>query len=126
MKKEVLGTCPVCGNNLEVIELKCPCCETHIQGKFELSKFDYLNKVQKEFVFIFLQTAGNIKAIEKELNISYPTVKKYIQDIQQALGLVGTTDIIEERLTKEKILEKLKNGEFDFEEASELIKEIEK
>ena len=32
MKKEVLGKCPVCGEELYVTELSCHKCHTHIRG----------------------------------------------------------------------------------------------
>ena len=39
MKREVLGKCPVCGEELYVSKLSCHKCDTHIEGNFTLCKF---------------------------------------------------------------------------------------
>lgn len=125
MQNKVIGKCPVCDNKLFVTELCCKSCDTKIQGEFELSSFDFLTRMQQEFLLVFIKNAGNIKMIEKDLGISYPTVKKYLGDIQQALGFKESVDIKEDELTKQDILNKLKNGEIDFEDADKMIKDLE-
>lgn len=122
MKKNVLGTCPVCASKLTVTELHCDQCETTIQGSFQLDKFNYLTKEQKYFIEVFVKNRGNIKEIEKDLGISYPTVKKNLENVIEALGYGENKK--EESLTKEGILEKLSNGEITSEEAMEMIKNL--
>lgn len=101
--------------------LTCKKCETEIKGEFELSIFDYLSKEQQQFVMVFIKNAGSIKAIEKELNISYPTVKKYLQDVQLAMGFT-----VEEpkELSREDVKRMLRDGEINFDEADELLKKM--
>ena len=122
MKKKLLGKCPVCEGNIVVSELKCLDCGTKIQGEFPLSKFDYLDEEAQNFALVFIKNAGNIKAIEKELNVSYPTVKKSLDDLITSLGFQS---VIEETRTRENILNLLKEGEISFDEAEELLKEVE-
>ena len=124
MNKKVIGTCPVCGENLSVSVLTCNECNTSIQGSFSLSKFDYLNAQQQEFALIFIKNGGNIKLIEKELNISYPTVKKNLDELINALGFEKINEVEAVKLTKEDIYKSLKNGEISFEEAEEMLKEV--
>lgn len=119
MKKNVIGICPICHKDLYVKTLKCENCETEVTGEFALSPFDYLTKEQLEFALVFIKNQGNIKGIEKSLNISYPTVKKNIDDLLKALGFNQTNEEIV--LTREEIKMKLKNGEIDFDEAEELL-----
>ena len=121
MNKKVLGTCPVCGKQLNVSVLTCKECDTSIHGEFTLSKFDYLTASQQEFALVFLKNGGNIKLIEKELNISYPTVKKNLEDVIKALGFEKINIIEGEKMTKEEIYRALKNGEISFDEAEELL-----
>lgn len=122
MKRNVLGTCPVCASKLEVTTLKCNDCHTEIKGHFKLDKFNYLSKEEKYFIEIFVKNRGNIKEIEKDLGISYPTVKKNLEAVIQALGY--GEDAEGEYLNKEQILEKLSNGEITSEEAMKLIKAL--
>ena len=116
--------CPVCGKNLTVSVLKCDGCDTSIHGSFNLSKFDYLSVQQQEFAFVFIKNGGNIKLIEKELNISYPTVKKNLDDLINALGFENINETIVDKPSKEDVYRALKNGEITFEEAEEMLKEV--
>lgn len=124
MRKKLLGTCPICEGKLFVSELSCKDCGSTIKGEFPLSKFDYLTPSQQEFALIFLKNAGNIKAIEKELNISYPTVKKNLEEIIRSLGFDQVT-VIEEKMTRKEVLALLKAKEITFEVAEKMLKECE-
>ncbi|XMB87035.1 DUF2089 domain-containing protein [Mycoplasmatota bacterium WC44] len=115
MKNQIVGNCPVCNDLLYVTELECESCSTKIKGEFYLSKFSYLTKEQLYFVEVFIKNKGNIKAIEKEMSISYPTVKKSLDDVVAALGYdVGNN--------KMEILARLESGEITPQEATELLK----
>ncbi len=125
MEYKILEKCPVCGEKLIASELTCTSCASSIKGKFSLSIFDKLTPQEQDFVLIFLKNGGNIKAIEKELNISYPTVKKMLDETCSSLGI--TSKIEQEKvLTKEEILTKLKSKEINFEQAEELLKGLDK
>ena len=120
MKKKIIGTCPVCQKSLLVSELSCPGCQTKISGEFSLSKFDYLSASQQEFALVFLKNGGNIKAIEKELNISYPTVRKNLDEVIEALGFQKENL----PLTRREILRMLKDGEINFDQAEKMLEGI--
>lgn len=118
MKKQVIGKCPICNHDLYVKTLRCEECETEVTGEFTLSPFDYLTKEQIEFALVFIQNEGNIKGIEKSLNISYPTVKKNIDDLVKALGFTVSE---ETNVSRDEIKRRLKNGEITIEEAEDLL-----
>lgn len=124
MKSPVLGKCPVCQDELTVSELKCEKCGTVIRGEFSLSPFDRLSEPQMKFASTFLKDGGNIKLVEKDLGISYPTVKKSLEDVISALGLSYDDKIIGEEDTKEAILADLKAGHIDFDEAEKRLSRI--
>ncbi len=120
MKKAVLGKCPVCSSKLRVVRLQCNNCKTGIDGSFELDKFSYLSEEQKTFVEVFIKNRGNIKEIEKDLGISYPTVRRNLDQVIEALGY--SVKPAEEDVNKKEILEKLSNGEISSEEALKRLK----
>lgn len=127
----VISVCPVCKHDLKVTKLACDHCDTVIEGKFTLSKFNYLETEKLYFIEVFVKNRGNIKAIEKELNISYPTVKKMLDDVIVGLGYSLDNELEDEEEDKEKqepkaskssILEKIANKEISVLEAMELLK----
>lgn len=119
MKKEVIGVCPVCDNKLKVTQLTCRRCGTTISGEFELCKFCQLHKDQKYFAEIFIKNRGNIKEIEKELGVSYPTVRRLLDEIIEALGYkeAARKDLV----NQSEVLEKLSKGELTSEQALKLL-----
>ena len=125
MKKQIIGKCPICDGNLIVSELTCTSCNTKINGEFNLSKFDNLSPDQQNFALIFIKSQGNIKLIEKEMNISYPTVKKNLSDLINSLGFDEVSVYENNKMTKEEIMQAIKNKEMTLDEAYKLLKEIE-
>lgn len=119
MKKEVIGKCPVCGKPMEVTKLSCKYCDTHIEGHFTLCKFCKLSDEQKYFIEVFIKNRGNIKEIEKELGISYPTVRNKLENVIEALGY---SPEYTSRVNKKEVLEKLSSGEINSQEALKLLK----
>ena len=125
MKKQIIGKCPICDGNLIVSELTCTSCNTKINVEFNLSKFDNLSPDQQNFALIFIKNQGNIKLIEKEMNISYPTVKKNLSDLINSLGFDEVSVYENNKMTKEEIMQAIKNKEMTLDEAYKLLKEIE-
>lgn len=124
MKKKLLGRCPICDGKLAVTELTCNSCDTKLKGEFQLSKFDYLTPELQEFALIFLKNAGNIKGVEKDLGVSYPTVKKNLAELIKNLGYETKVVLPEEKLSRTEILEALKRKEISFDEAEKMLKEL--
>ena len=116
MKKNVIGYSPICAKKLMVKTLKCDDCKTEITGEFNLSPFDYLSPEQLEFALVFIKNQGNITLIQKALNISYPTVKKNIDELCHALGFQN-----EETSLRDDVKRRLKNAEITFEEAEAIL-----
>jgi hypothetical protein len=81
-----LTTCPHCKGKLKIKEYQCTDCNLILRGDFEESYFANLSKEQLDFIRNFIVVQGNIKEMEKRLNISYPTVKNRLSEIIRALG----------------------------------------
>lgn len=118
MRKEVIALCPVCSHDLVATKLTCNFCHTEISGEFALSRFSYLNKEELYFVETFMKVFGNIKEMEKELNVSYPTVKKMLDNIVSKMGFTQ----VEQQVDTQDILNKIKNKELSVTDALALLK----
>ncbi|WP_129728054.1 MULTISPECIES: DUF2089 domain-containing protein [Bacillaceae] len=121
MAYSVLSNCPVCSNSLHITKLHCSRCHTTIENEFKLSKIASLSSEQLQFVETFLICRGNIKEVEKELGISYPTVRGKLNDIITALGY-DTETVKKNQRDEKKIVSMLENGEITAEEAIRLLK----
>jgi hypothetical protein len=87
--REVIATCPVCDHRLEVTRLHCPECDTTLEGRFSVGRFGRLNRDQLGLLESFLRARGNLRDLERELGISYPTVRNRLEALLRALGLTG-------------------------------------
>ena len=121
MQRHVIGECPICKHDLFVTKLECTHCHTEISGQFQLSKFNYLSKEHLYFIELFIKNKGSIKQLEKELNVSYPTVKKMMDEVIVSLGYTVTDDE-EPNTKKDEILQQLSEGKITSEEALKLLK----
>ena len=87
MPRDVISTCPVCQGELTVTRLHCRSCGTALEGEFGVGRFGRLEREQLTFLESFLRSRGNLKELERELGISYPTVRSRLEGLLRALGL---------------------------------------
>jgi len=87
MSPEVISTCPVCQAELAVTRLNCRACGTSIEGEFSVGRFARLSREQLALLESFLRTRGNLRELERELGVSYPTVRARVDALVRALGL---------------------------------------
>src|SRR5687767_13708660 len=80
------GICPICANTLHVTRLQCGNCGTGIDGVFGLGRLQALTTEQVQFVETFIKNRGKIKDVEKELDVSYPTVVARLNEVVRAMG----------------------------------------
>ena len=123
---DVLGRCPVCGDELQVTRLHCPACHTAIEGVFSLGRFQRLAPEQLAFLEVFVKNRGVIRDVERELGISYPTVRSRLDDVIRALGFEvreePQPDVAEAQARRREVLERLDRGEISVEQAIELLR----
>ena len=82
----ILGTCPVCGETLEVTRLHCRSCDTTIDGHFNLGPFDRLSPEQLAFAELFIRREGKLSRMEADLGLSYPTLRARLNDLIRGMG----------------------------------------
>jgi len=87
MVHDVIATCPVCSGELTIARLHCRSCGTALEGEFGVGRFGRLDREQLALLESFLRARGNLKEMERELGISYPTVRARVDALVRALGL---------------------------------------
>ncbi|HEX7431445.1 MAG TPA: DUF2089 domain-containing protein [Candidatus Limnocylindrales bacterium] len=129
MSRDVISTCPVCSSELAITRLQCRGCGTAIEGDFNVGRFGRLSREQLALLESFLRARGNAKELERELKVSYPTVRARIDALVRALGLadgaptgddgVGQSESAELR---RDVLERLARHEITADDAAALLR----
>jgi len=115
--------CPSCGGKVIITELCCTDCETSVKGGFDLPSFAALPPEDEAFLRVFLAARGNIKEVERQLNLSYPTVKGRLDALLNRLGLGSLR--AEAKNRRLEIVARLEQGEITAREAIGLLKNLE-
>jgi hypothetical protein len=121
--KNLIARCPICAGELVISRLSCQSCETRIETEVPFEGLMRLPGDMQEFVVVFLRCRGNIREVEKELGISYPTVCKRLDLVNELLGVKGGANgHVAKGMGRGEILGKLERGEITAKEAAELLK----
>jgi hypothetical protein len=130
---DVISTCPVCSNELAVTRLHCRSCGTTLEGDFSVGRFGRLSRDQLALLESFLRSRGNLRDMERELGISYPTVRSRVEALVRALGFGPRADADEPEdatvgpaagRTREEILQALARHELSAEDAAAAIRAL--
>jgi len=78
--------CPTCNGDLLVTKLECSACGAEVNGRFTLSNLASLPEPHASLLEMFLRVRGNVKEMERELGLSYPTVRARLEEALQAAG----------------------------------------
>lgn len=123
IKYRAPGKCPVCGQELSITRLSCQGCHSTLEGEFNSCKFCQLQPEQTEFIEVFLRCRGNIKEVEKELGISYPTVRARLDNAIAALGYNPDKSPREQQPdNRSDLLRAIEQGELSAQEALQQLK----
>ena len=88
--------CPTCGSGLLVTRLQCPSCATEVSGTFahpaqsgaaagpDGGRLVNLPEPFASLLELFLRVRGNVKDVERELGLSYPTVRARLDEAFKA------------------------------------------
>jgi len=135
MPHDVISTCPVCSNELSVTRLHCDSCGTTLEGEFSVGRFGRLSREQLTLLESFLRSRGNLRDMERELGISYPTVRVRVEALVRVLGFgprdgepavpeAESDDEPAARLSRQEVLERLARHEIAADEAAALIRDL--
>jgi hypothetical protein len=79
--KNLPVSCPACHSQLTVKSLACTTCDTVIDGLFDLPLLAQLDKKDQEFILSFVKHSGSLKEMAKEMGLSYPTVRNFLDTL---------------------------------------------
>ncbi len=118
----VITTCPICSEQLTVTSLHCRNCDTTIEGFFELGRLARLSPEQVKYIETFIRCEGKFNRMERELGISYPTLRARLTDIIRQLGFpVGPEPQLLSDEERHRILDDLASGKVSPEEAMKML-----
>ncbi|CAN5277735.1 DUF2089 domain-containing protein [soil metagenome] len=136
MVHDVIATCPVCSGELTIARLHCRSCGTALEGEFGVGRFGRLDREQMSLLESFLRSRGNLKEMERELEISYPTVRGRVDALIRSLGLsdgtseadddfdAGFADAPDPASERRSILERLARKEINAEDAASALRDL--
>ena len=122
---DIPSECPITGEPLYVSELTSATSGVVIRGKFKLPRMTTLPEEHSKFLEVFLRARGVISTMEKELGLSYPTVRARVDALLEAMSLEPLKLDKSSPLSKEardKILKELEEGKITPEQAKEKLK----
>jgi hypothetical protein len=117
-RKGLVSRCPVCDSGMAVSELTCESCGTSVRGRFPVPDLCRLPDDLYQFLVVFVKNRGVIRDVEKELGISYPTVRSRLDAVLAALGFIESGD----RGESSRVIEMLERGEITAEEAEQMLR----
>jgi hypothetical protein len=133
---DVISICPVCSNELSVTRLHCGSCGTTLEGDFSVGRFGRLERDQLALLESFLRSRGNLREMERELGISYPTVRSRVEALVRGLGFgpraeiddadpsTTTTEPSTAGRNREEILQALARHELSADDAAAAIRAL--
>ena len=125
--RKILEKCPTCAGDMVIRHLACTQCNTEVTGTFRPTIFARLTDENLRFVEIFVKNKGNIKEMERELDVSYWTIRNRLNDVIEEIGFAnddaGAILIDPATLTAQRksILEQLEQGTLAVDDAAAML-----
>jgi hypothetical protein len=122
--RKILERCPSCGGTLEITRLNCTSCETVVHGRYEPCPFCKLPPESTHFLLTFVRCRGNVKEMERELGISYWTVRRRLDGLIEELGVEATPAVEDVTALQLDILDQVARGELGAAAAAEILAQM--
>ncbi len=119
--KSLISRCPFCDGELQIARLCCARCDTTIDSELPVPAFFRLPGDLQQFVFVFLRCRGNIREVEKALGISYPTVCKRLDLVNELIGNSKRSQPASQS-GRDDILQQVEDGKLTAKEAAQLLR----
>jgi hypothetical protein len=105
--------------------MSCPSCGTVVLGSWTSCRFCQLSPEHTRLLEAFVRSRGNVKEMARELDISYWTIRKQIDELIEALGYEPSPPPPEDTSESQlEILDRLDRGEISPSEATQLLAKL--
>jgi len=95
-----------------------------VRGEFSRCEFCALREEQLRFLRLFVSKRGNLREVEREMGLSYPTVRARLDDLLRALGYPTEGPTARDRQERRReVMEALRAGTMTPEEAAKALRE---
>ena len=115
-----MALCKHCDHQLSITQWTCTVCGVQSQGIFGQSRLGRLPGEWQDLAEQILLAGGNLKEVAQMQSISYPTLRKRVDSLIDALKHLRKSDQQE----MERLLAEVESGRIQPEEASRRINEI--
>ncbi len=112
--------CPVCKGKLTLSRMNCGGCGLVLEGELHLPRLARLSADDSKLAEQMILCGGNLKELASEIGISYPTLRRRIDDLITSLRHQKEHD----DLKISEILEAMENGTIKSEEGIRKIREV--
>ena len=92
--RKILESCPTCGGAMAVSELSCTVCDTVVRSRYTPCPFCRLSPEDLAFMLLFVRSRGNVKDMERELGVSYWTIRGRLNELIATMGLGGDDETL--------------------------------
>ena len=114
-----MRTCPICQHPLRITKLCCDPCAVTYGGGFDWPRLARLSSAHQELAEQLLLAGGNISAMAQAVGMSYPTLKKRLDALRDALQRLRDEDLAASKTDQLRI----EQGQLQAEQAARRIRE---
>lgn len=112
--------CPSCLQQVQITETVCTDCDIRFQGDFILPRLARLSGESQKLLEQFVLCGGNLKTMAEQLQISYPTLRKKIDELVLSVKQLQQDD--QSRMNQ--ILDDIEQGKTSSQKGIRMIKEM--
>jgi hypothetical protein len=114
-----MSQCQGCHSAVTVTRVYCAACDLSLEGRFGTPRLSRLSPEDQRLMEAFVLAGGNLKSLAEELGLSYPTVRKRIDTLIEALKELREKDERQAQLW----LRDVESGNLRAETAARLMRE---
>ena len=114
--------CPYCGGAMTPVKAACGRCNVALEGAFRLPRVAMLPPDQAAFLAEYILAGFSVKALEKQVGMSYPAVRARLDRIIESMQAISTPAARTDG--RREILDRLERGEIKADEAVRLIEQL--